>query len=29
MHSKTDNIEIILDDETDEVIKEFFDLLKK
>ena len=28
MHSKSDNIEIMINDETDEVIKELFDLLK-
>ena len=28
MHSKTDNIEIIINDEADEVIKELFDSLK-
>ena len=28
MHSKSDNIEIIINDEADEVIKELFDLLK-
>ena len=25
MHSKSDNIEVMINDETDEVIKEFFD----
>ena len=29
MHSKSDNIEIITNDESDEVIKEHFDSLKK
>ena len=29
MHSKSDNIEIIMNDKTDEVIKELFDSLKK
>ena len=29
MHSKTDNTEIMVNDEADEVIKKFFDLLKK
>ena len=28
MHSKSDNIEIMINDETDEVIKELFDSLK-
>ena len=28
MHSKSDNIEVMINDETDEVIKEFFDSLK-
>ena len=28
MHSKSDNIEIIINDEADEVIKELFDSLK-
>ena len=28
MHSKSDNIEIMINDEADEVIKELFDLLK-
>ena len=28
MHSKSDNIEIIINDDADEVIKELFDLLK-
>ena len=28
MHSKSDNIEIIINDEADEVIKKLFDLLK-
>ena len=28
MHSKTDNIEIMMNDEADEVIKELFDLFK-
>ena len=28
MHSKGDKIEIMINDETDEVIKEFFDSLK-
>ena len=28
MHSKSDNIEIMIDDEADEVIKELFDSLK-
>ena len=28
MHSKSDNIEIIISGETDEVIKQLFDLLK-
>ena len=28
MHSKSDNIEIMISDETDEVIKELFDSLK-
>ena len=28
MHSKTDSIEIMISDETDEVIKEFFDSIK-
>ena len=28
MHSKSDNIEIMINDEADEVIKEIFDLLK-
>ena len=29
MHSKSDNIEIILNDEADEVIEELFESLKK
>ena len=29
MHSKSDNIEIMINDEADEVIKELFDSLKK
>ena len=29
MHSKCDNIEIIINDEADEVMKELFDSLKK
>ena len=29
MHSKSDNIEIIMNDKTDEVLKELFDSLKK
>ena len=29
MHSKNDNIEIMIDDKTDEVIKELFEPLKK
>ena len=28
MHSKSDNIEVMINDETDKVIKEFFDSLK-
>ena len=28
MHSKSDNIEILINDEADEVIKELFDSLK-
>ena len=28
MHSKSDNIEIMINDEVDEVIKELFDSLK-
>ena len=28
MHSKSDNIEIMINDEADEIIKELFDLLK-
>ena len=28
MHSKSDNIEIVINDEEDEVIKELFDSLK-
>ena len=28
MHSKSDNMEIMIIDEADEVIKKFFDLLK-
>ena len=28
MHSKSDNIEIMINDEEDEIIKEHFDLLK-
>ena len=28
MHSKSDNLEIMINDEADEVIKELFDLLK-
>ena len=28
MHSKSDNIEIIINDEADKVIKKLFDLLK-
>ena len=29
MHSKNDNIEIIINDKADEVIKELFDLFNK
>ena len=29
MHSKSDNIEIIMNDDADEIIKELFDSLKK
>ena len=29
MHSKSDNIEIMINDEANEVIKEFFDSVKK
>ena len=28
MHSKSDNIEVIINDEADEVIEELFDLIK-